>query len=405
MGTTRSEQADRTRESSVVLIIDDSDSDLAYYKRCLTRHGFIVLTAPNGEQGLKKLQLMPVHCILVDYRLPTISGVNVLTHVLDDPGQRSVPVILMAGEGTEATAVTAWKLGAADYVNKADLTPERLVKVVTSAVATRRAMLDNAECRLGLEAENKMLRERLDEMRRYCHSVTQELRAPLAACREFVSVVRDGTEGALTDGQDTMLDLALESCDQLSGHVQDLLDLASINGGKTRIVQRPFDLEGAVSRAVASSMETSRRRGVRISSVIDDELPRVIGDEHRIVQVLANLIGNAVHSTASGKTVVLKAELCAGKAAISVRDEDSDLGQPQENDATETPYRAAPPAIDNVSAGLGMTVSQEIVRRHGSSLEIDNRPGSGTAFQFSMLCERLAVDMVLPTDRPVIGDV
>jgi carbon storage regulator CsrA len=127
-----------------VLIVDDNPEDRATYRRLMSadRAGeYVVTESESGEDGLKICRSEMPDCVLLDYRLPDLSGLEFLAELSRDDAACRVPVVMLTGHGDEMIAVEAMKGGAQDYLVKRYITGERLQSAVYNAMA--RATLKN----------------------------------------------------------------------------------------------------------------------------------------------------------------------------------------------------------------------------------------------------------------------
>lgn len=124
-------------EKSLVLIVDDNPEDVRIYRRMLERSGcraWRVKDVSTGEEGLAFLVLQPVDCVLLDYRLPDMDGLEFLSVLNQQQKTNDFPVILLTGQGDEHVAVQAMKTGAADYLTKGSLSGDLLFRAISHAI-------------------------------------------------------------------------------------------------------------------------------------------------------------------------------------------------------------------------------------------------------------------------------
>jgi signal transduction histidine kinase len=145
-----------------ILLVDDSAEDRATYKRWLQRNSdinYFVEEADTGSSGLAVCQTVQPDCILLDYRLPDVDGVQFLDHLTERLGLQAPAVVMMTGTGHEAVAVEALKRGAQDYLRKDVVTIESLGRAITNAVekVTLQRTLHEQEERLRLALEGARL--------------------------------------------------------------------------------------------------------------------------------------------------------------------------------------------------------------------------------------------------------
>lgn len=366
-----------------VLIIDDSPSDRDYYARCLRDHEFAVTVAATGEEGRRKLDQMPFDCVLLDYYMPCEDGIDVLNAIRIDPSRPAIPVVMMTGAGSEDIAVSAWKSGAADYLCKDKITPNALQRAVINAVEKARLRQTVAEHAAELEDANRKLRKRNDEIKRFYLTISHELNTPLAAARECVSLVYDGVAGPVSPEAQEYLEDAIESHDQLAEHLKDLIESTRLDNGKLKIFPKPILLERVVRRTLAANARLARSRNVDIETQIPERLPKVFGDKDRLVQVLCNLLSNAIKHSHASHSVLLRITPAENKVLIEVVDKGCGIDQIHHTGIFERLFQV-PKSPAEGGLGLGLSIAQEIVKLHGSSIVVQSEPNQGSNFSFEL---------------------
>lgn len=129
------------KEKLSILIIDDNPEDIATYKRLLLKsadYSFLILEANSGARGLELLAEKEVDCILLDYRLPDIDGLELLEKI----ASKNKPVIFLTGHGNETIAVEAMKKGATDYLIKNQLDRESLIRSIRYSISQKKAEVE-----------------------------------------------------------------------------------------------------------------------------------------------------------------------------------------------------------------------------------------------------------------------
>src|SRR5437667_861196 len=164
-----------------------------------------------------------------------------------------------------------------------------------------------------LEQTNKDLRHRNEEIQNFYHTLSHELKTPLTSAREFISIVLDGLAGPLNQTQSDYLGIAKESCDQLRACVNDLLDATRLETGKLTLELKPASLANLVQRAVATMAPMVTVKGIALREEIQPDLPDAPLDEHRMTQVITNLLNNAIKYTQPGGNIVVKVAEAPGR--------------------------------------------------------------------------------------------
>jgi PAS domain S-box-containing protein len=208
-------------------------------------------------------------------------------------------------------------------------------------------------------------------------TVSHELRTPLTALRGHVELVLDGDGGPVTELQRRFLQVATQSADRLGALINDLLDVAKIEAGRVQLRKELVDL-GAVLREVSATFRIeATRHGLDFQEELG-ELPAVVGDRDRLIQVFGNLVSNAIKYTRAGH-VGVRAQPTYGAVEVVVHD--TGIGMtPEEQRQLFTKFfrsrdRTGP---DPGGTGLGLVIVKGIVEGHGGTLAVESEPGVGT---------------------------
>ena len=272
----------------------------------------------------------------------------------------------------------------------------------TEAVLRAKEMAEAAEGRLRdsyaeLEAANRRLLE-LDKLKSdFLSSVSHELRTPLTSIRGFATLIdREFSRSFMPlAGEDAglqkksrrirdNLEILLKESARLTRLINDVLDLAKIEAGRTEWRDAPIRPEALLRDAVnAAHGMFESKPAVSLDLEIQERLPSFIGDADRMVQVIVNLLSNAAKFTERGN-VTVKAFLNDDKQIqLEVRDTGAGF-QPEEAEAIFDKFQQAKQgdtlADRPAGTGLGLAISREIVARHGGRIWATSEPGRGSVF-------------------------
>ncbi|MFC3712132.1 CHASE3 domain-containing protein [Sphingoaurantiacus capsulatus] len=218
----------------------------------------------------------------------------------------------------------------------------------------------------------------------FVSTVSHELRTPVTSIRGALGMLAGPLAAGLSDTQASLTDMALRNADRLSLLVNDILDMEKIESGRMAFDIRPHDLNQLLQDAAETNRSYAEARGVTLAL---GTLPRplnVRADSHRIQQVMANLISNAVKFSDNGGIVTLTAEEGDGVAYVSVADQGPGIPEAFKSrmferfaqaDATDTRAKGG--------TGLGLSIAKAIVDRHGGGLSFESEPGN-TIFTFTV---------------------
>ena len=380
-----------TKTPVQVLIVDDNPVDREIYQRFLMAHpqyACSFLETELGMQGLALCRTAHPDCVLLDYQLPDLDGLEFLAQLADEQGVTSIPVIMLTGRGSEIVVAEAMRSGAADYIPKEAVSRESLERALVNVIEKYRLRAAVEEQRRQLEQTNADLLHKNKEIHSFYHMLSHELKTPLTVVREFVAIVLDGLVGPLNETQREYLHLAKESCDQMALGFNDLLDATRIDTGKLRVTPHRTGIADVVQQSVIAMTPQAQDEGIRLQHDIDPDLPEVLIDEKRIAQVLANLLSNALKFTPAGGEVLVRVSNDPHRPAyvlVSVHDTGRGIEPEQLSYIFDRLYqvRSDDTAIAG-GLGLGLHICHEVVRLHGGEIWVESTPGKGSTFFFTV---------------------
>jgi signal transduction histidine kinase len=307
--------------------------------------------------------------VLLDLSLPDSDGLWTLEAILLVAPQ--IPIIVLTGNDDEALGISAVQAGAADYLMKGRIEAASLIRAI----------------RYSIERHQILARIReFDQLRsQFLATASHEMRTPLTVIREFTSLLHDGICGPVTSDQQDSLRLVMRNCDRLTDLLNNLLDLKRIRSGQRAQRRDRCDLRPLIEqcRRDLNPKCSARRQTIRLE--LPETLPLVLADTNQVEEVLVNLAGNASKFTPEGGSIVLRAVATGDRVRIEV--EDTGRGIPPESiSAIFEPFGQVQRADVSIErgTGLGLTISQEIIGRHGGEIGVTSPPSGGSCFFFTI---------------------
>lgn len=261
-------------------------------------------------------------------------------------------------------------------------------------LVTQKVALSKIEVRTG-ELENSLAALRaLDQMKdSFLSTVSHEIRTPLTAIQSYSEALMETADPPAEIRKEFMAIINREA-KRLALLINDLQDLARLEGGRADWNVEPHPLRSLVGQAVGTMSILANEKGVLLVEEVPTSLPDVQVDADRLVQVLTNLIGNAVKFTSKGGTVTVSADLEDGprdatgqrRGAIRVTVQDTGCGILKEDlpRIFDRFYRGGNRNNDTHGTGLGLAISKEIVERLGGRLWAESVPGKGSSFHLTV---------------------
>lgn len=250
---------------------------------------------------------------------------------------------------------------------------------VSDSVNVERALRERNEA---LEAADKMKVN-------FVHHVSYELRSPLTTIIGFAHFLSDPSTGPLTLKQSEYLSYITSSTNALLAIINNILDLATIDAGAMSLALGPVDVRKAIEQAAAGVQDRLATDNISLAVAAVDATAPFIADERRVVQVLYNLLANAVGFSPQGETVTVTATQREGLTIFSVTDRGPGI-PPENQDKVFDWFESSANGSRHRGAGLGLSLVRSFVEMHGGTVSIDSAVGRGTT-----------VTCAFPTEPPV----
>lgn len=232
--------------------------------------------------------------------------------------------------------------------------------------------------------QNITERKRIERMKDdFISTVSHELRTPLTIMRESVSQVHDRILGEINADQELVMGLALEGIDRLTRIVNDLLDMSKLEAGRIRLNLTHFDMVD-IAREVCQAF-SAKASALGLEITVDGAAhAEVYADRDKIVQVLTNLVGNAVKFTEKGG-VVLSVQDNPTEILVSVKDTGRGIHEQDMGNLFEKFQQFGRiPGPGDRGTGLGLSISKSLIELHEGTIHAESQPKKGSLFFFTI---------------------
>lgn len=346
----------------VILFVDDERIVLNALRRSLIHAPYTVCLAESGRDALALLAEQPVDIIVADLRMPEMDGIALLKRVRDAYPD-IVRLVLSASLDQDLILETINSGEVFRFLGKPIESAGQLLGVFDQAAALVR------------------LRRRAMEVDRlkaeFMASITHELKSPLASIKGYTeTVLRDRGMDVAT--REAFLATAISECDRLMQLIDSVLDLSRIEAGAFALRFAPTDLGLLIEETVGTMRRMFENAQIKLMLDTPESVPEVPADRERLIQVLRNLLDNALKYTPQGGRVTVTLKETDGALSIRVADNGVGIASDELPRVCERFFRGRQAASRNGGAGLGLAVATEILDRHGWSLDMDSQPDYGT---------------------------
>src|SRR5680860_734973 len=225
---------------------------------------------------------------------------------------------------------------------------------------------------------------RLEGVRReFVANVSHELRTPLTSIRAIAETIESGT---VEDAELTreLMRRIIGEIDRLTALVEDLLDLARLESGRSPLNLDRVRADELIRTAGERLRPQIERARLQLVFELPEGLPEVLVDRRQIEQVVINLVHNAIKFTPANGRITLSARHLDGRVIVDVTDTGVGIPEVELPRLFERFYKSDK-ARRSEGTGLGLAIAKHIMQAHGGDVAVESRPGEGATFSFSLL--------------------
>ena len=414
-----------------VLLVEDSATQAMTTRTALEAGGFTVDLATDGEKALVRFAASPSELVISDVVMPGIDGYELCRRLKATGDGRRVPVILLTDLSEPMDIIRGLACGADTFVTKpyeAERLIERAWRLINGrrlrgvgdddptvevevlflgqqlkVASSRSQILDlllatfedavrtNIKLRereQELERSNETLDEQAQELtrlneaqRRFVGLVSHEFRTPLFGVQGFSEMIRD--ESLTPEEIHDYAGRINGEAKRLVRLITEILDLDRMESGHMVLTLGDVKMNDVIESVVANARFGAPEH--RLTTSLDEKLPLLTADEDKLVQVMTNLVSNAVKYSPKGGTITVTSASEGDSIHVSIKDEG--IGIP--GDALEKVFerftRVERESLGTISGtGLGLPIVREIVELHGGRVWAESMPGQGSTFHLML---------------------
>lgn len=378
-----------------ILLIDDDKVDRTMVRRALEKSDIKhdLVEAPDGANGLHYAKEQTFDCVLLDYHLPDVDALELLTF-LQSPEGGAQAVLMLTGEADQEIATRLMRAGALDYLSKDEVTPSRLARAIRYAQARWECLAELKTARREAEARSLVL-DTLNREKAFLTSIiAHDLRNSFQVLISLSNILRRAVSTKNIASIESCAQSIEGSATQAYALMQSLFAWASLQMDATAISLVDVDLEEIARETVRGAATAATEKS--ISLFVDCTGIQVRAHHDMLAAVLRNLVTNAVKFTLPGGKVTIAAGLRSDLVEIEVTD--TGVGMPPNkvsdlfklDQRTSTKGTAGEPG-----SGFGLLLCRDLVERLGAELTVCSAVDHGTTFRFVL------AGILVRTESPV----
>lgn len=328
---------------------------------------FVIDQAETGEDALKRIEAQPPDILLLDHKLPGISGLEVLDRI---SGTHSdLLTVMITAYASIETAVVATKRGAYDFLAK-PFTPDELKSTIRKAAI-----------RIVLARQARKLAEEKRQVRfQFIRVLGHELKAPLNAIDGFLQLIRNRTLGPGIEAYGDIINRSLTRVEHMNKLIVDLLDMTRIESGHKSREMTSVDIREAARTSIETIQPTAQPRNISIHLHADEPVT-MTADRGEIDMILNNLISNAVKYNRNDGRVDVRLSKAGGIVTIAVSD--TGIGMSKEEAAKlfgEFVRIKNAKTRSILGSGLGLSIVKRLAMMYDGSASVESQPDVGSTF-------------------------
>jgi len=365
---TSKQQSQKVVEKATILVIDDEKAMRDSCCQALTKDGYRAETAVDGDTGLQKIRELKPDLVLVDLKMPGMSGMELLEKVADiDP---NIVCVVITGYATIESAVEAMKRKAYDFLPK-PFTPDELRIITKRGLEKRRLALESAR----LQQEKETMRKNFITL------VSHQLRSPLGSVKQYLGVIKEGFVGEVASKQKELMEKAVTRVDDLLQLIDDWLDMSRIEAGDITERFKPVALAHVLSEILELLKPSAEAKKVALELNSPSGLPVVEGDREGLKQAFANLISNGINYSREGGMVIVSVVEDIDDLVVEISDTGIGISKDNLHFIFDEFFRVKSKETRGVSgSGLGLPIVKKIIEAHNGSIKVTSEPGKGSTF-------------------------
>jgi signal transduction histidine kinase len=361
-----------------ILIVDDDANIREGVGDILDVEGYETAMAGSTAEAVAQVKKTSFDVILMDYNLTDGTGIDAIRHIRGINADSQI--LMITGNASLDTAVKAIQESVDDFLTK-PVSPDILKRAIAKSLEKMKLRQENRRLIEDLKKANDQL-SRLSAMKsKFMSMSSHDLSNSLMTLQVSFEMLAQTLHP--DEDQKKRMHYISNGIRQIARLIEDLVDWASIEQGKFRLETNLFDPGVMIEETVVGPQSRALARGLTLTTEIPKGLPTISADKKRLVQVLNNLLENAIRHTPKGGTITVKAERDGAAVRFSVRDNGDGIAPADLERIFESFYQGA--GSSGGRLGLGLSISREIVHSHKGRIWVESPgPGKGATFLFTI---------------------
>lgn len=366
-----------------ILVIDDDAGQRVLTRAALEAAGYAVTEAERGDTGLAIAKECIPDLLLLDVMMPGLDGFEVCEALRSDPLTAHIPVVLVTALEDTGSITRGFDAGATDFLTKPIVWPllgYRVQFVLREAALRTELVAARNDAERASTAKSVLLA-----------GMGHELRTPLNAIIGFSAFLAMSLKDTIGQSDLEFIDDIHTSGEKLLDVINDVLEMANLEAGRTKLDETEIDLHQLLKSVVTKNTETAAAKSVALLCDTERGECLIRGDHLLMKRCVDNLVSNAIKFTNQG-AVTISASVTENRC-VEIKIRDTGIGMTQEQLVLILePFTQADDSLARQyeGTGLGVSLAKAILELHGGFLLYDSEVGSGTTAKIVLPPNRIA---------------
>lgn len=362
-----------------ILLVDDKEENLYSLESMLMEEGRMILKANSGQEALRIALEEELALILLDVQMPGMDGYEVADLLKSAKRTQKIAIVFVTAISMERQyMLKGLNAGAIDYLFKPLDTDITRAKVDT--------LLRMHQQQLEIEQMNARLRQLDAEKNFFLGMAAHDLRNPIGNIQTLAQLLTDETSSRLNADEQTYLAMITQASKSMIELLNNILDITRIESGQACTHCEELNLSGLLQECISTHKTAADSKEIHLSYSLRSEHLRIKANRTQFLQILSNLVSNAIKYSHRKTAVEITAETTlSGEITVKVIDQGQGIPANEHHKLFQPFVRTSVTATSGESSnGLGLSIVKRLVEGQGGRLWVESREGAGSTFGFTV---------------------
>jgi signal transduction histidine kinase len=359
-----------------ILVVDDVEENTYIVSTILKSAGYTPFVANSGKQAIQIAETQHPDLVLLDINMPEMNGYEVCKYFKEHEPISDIPIVFLTVHADAESIAKAFDTGAVDYLTKPFKKAELLARVKVHLALRQAQEL--------LEDQNERLKRLNDEKNEFLGIAAHDLKNPLNSIRGIAQMVRKRKEIELSEEEvDDMAHQIETSSNFMFEIITNLLDVNKIENGKLVIQSTSVDLVLSLGAVTDRYQTAAAKKNIKLHVDLPSEDTQIYADPTLTIQILDNIVSNAVKYSPQGKNVWINVSCNTAQKRVRVAVKDEGPGFSDEDKKKlfgKFARLSAKPTGGEHSTGLGLSIVKRLAEAMEATIWCESELGNGATF-------------------------